>query len=194
MKKAVSLVLAIALLLSLSACGYCYDNDIGSFKIMYGSYFPLPSRYTRDGAAVAKYTWDGSESGMTIIIPDTYENQKIKCIGGYWGQGAPAPFFIDVTSCLNIQHASNYDYDMVEEHRDEQSELAYYDFDLDIGKNINSIYSEPFVSVYTANGVKTACCARVRVFCNEENKTFYSEEGKLYYRADGKLVDCFIYA
>lgn len=199
MKKAIALLMALVMLLALCACTYCYEAEEGSFSIMYGSYLPIRLERNPDGACVYMYSWDGDESNMDIVIPDEYNSQTIKKLGGYYGKGAPTPFSIDDTSWMGI-HDDNEDthstgvvgvpYDML----DGYSDIVYHDFNLYIGKNVDGIIGNPCAMVYTVDGVKTAYCPRVTVYCDEDNDTFYAQNGRLYYRENNELVEEFIYA
>lgn len=202
MKKAITLLLALVMMLLLCSCTYCERAEEGCFDILYGSYLPFQMRWNPDGACVHIYTWDGDESNTDIVIPDKYKDYKIKKLGGYYGSGLPSPFTIDVTTWMDM-HDDNEDihsngclavpYDMFDDYSDEWSEIVYHDFNLYIGKNIDSVYGNPCAMVYTIDGVKTAYCPRVTVCCDEENETFYSKDGRLYYRENNELVDEFIY-
>ena len=199
MKK--SLVLVLSVFISLLLCGctnYCYEDTVSNMDIMYGSYFMLMSEYNPDGAAVSCYAWDGDPEKTDIVIPEKYGKQKIKCLGGYWGKGAPSPFFIDCDSYLKIKS----DTDEMGESMTFGTELSmiepgtkvvYTDFTLHLSKYIEKIYADMGATVYTVSGEKTAYCPRVSIICDEDNKTFYSKDGKLYYRKDDALVDGFNY-
>lgn len=205
MKKLTVLLSAFVFLLLLCACtrNYSYQAEEGPFIFMYGRYFPRASTRNPDGVCVNRYTWDGDSGNTDIVIPDEYASQAVGSLGGYFGKGLPCPFFIDDTSCLGL-HDDNEDthdlgclsvpFDMLDELPDEWSELVCHDFDLYLGKSIDTIFSDPCVTIYTVNGVKTAYCPRVRVHCDEKNGTFFSKNGRLYYRDSGELVMDFIYA
>ncbi len=202
MKRVIALFMAIAMLFLLCACNYCYEAEKGSLTIMYGTYLPIPISINPDGASACLYTWDGDESNTDIVIPDEYDSHTIKKLGGCYGRGAPAPFYIDDISWMNLHDDGEADgdgamaveYDMFDEFSDEWSEIVYHDFKLYLGKSIDGIFATPCAVVYTVDGVKTAYCPRVTVYCDEENDTFYSENGRLYYRENGALVESFIYA
>ena len=205
MKKVTALLTALLLLLPLCACDRTYRDSVedGPFGIMTGSYFPFPSPRNPGGACVNRYTWDGDPQHTDVVIPDEYGSLKVRKLGGYYGKGLPAPFWIDDTSWMGL-HDDNEDihdlgclavsYDMFDEYADECSEIVYHDFHLHIGKNIDEIYSDVCATLCTINGLKTAYCPRVTVTCDEENETFYAENGRLYVRETGELVPGFIYA
>ncbi len=198
MKKAISILMVFVMLFLLCACNYAYEAEDGSFMIMYGTYLPISMSKNPDGASVCLYTWDGDENNTDIVIPEEYDSHTIKKLGGCYGRGAPAPFYIDDSSWMDIHDdgdgATAVEYDAFDKFSDEWSEIVYHDFTLYLGKSIDGIFATPCAVVYTVNGVKTAYCPRVTVYCDEENETFYSENGRLYYRENGELVESFIYA
>lgn len=200
MKK--PLVLALSVFISLLLCGcttYCYEDTVSDMEIMYGSYFMSMSEYNPGGAAVSCYAWDGDPEKTDIVIPEKYGKQKIKCLGGYWGKGAPRRFYIDSDSYLGIKSD-------LDERGDEMTQgmnpsmiepstrVIYTDFTIHLSKYIEKIFARTFGTVYTVDGEKTAYCPRVSIICDEDNKTFYSKDGMLYYRQDDTLVDGFLYA
>ena len=189
MKKAITLLLVLLLLLGLCACTYGNTAEEGSFKIMYGSYFPFPLRWNPDGACVYQYTWDGDEGNTDIVIPDAYASRTIRKLGGAFGRGLPSPFDIDVTSWMGLSGGIAVPYDS-----SDWDEIVYHDFDLYLSKEIDGITGHPCAIVFTVDGVKTAYCPRVTVHCDEDNETFYSRDGRLYFRKTDELVEEFVYS
>ncbi len=194
-------VLVLSALIALLPCGcttYCYDDTVSDMNIMYGSYFMFFLKYNPDGAAVSYYTWDGDPEKTDIVIPEKYGRQKIKCLGGYWGKGAPSPFFIDCDSYLGIksdvdEEGESMTFSMDASMIEPSTRVIYTDFTIHLSKYIEKIYARADVTEYTVGGEKIAYCPRVRIICDEDNKTFYSKDGKLYYRQDDTLVDGFFY-
>lgn len=196
MKKLAALVTALIMMFLLSACTYGEEVVVDGYHIMYGNYVfeNLPNW---DGTAVGFYEWDGDDNNMDVVIPDEYDGMKIRCLGGYLGTGLPCPFTINITRCLALksdpgEETANWMGGYFDAHKDELSEIIYKDFNLYLGKNIESIYCAFHPIVYTINGEKIAYIPRVRVYCDEDNYYFYSEDGKLYHRG-GTPVEGFIY-
>ena len=141
------------------------------------------------------YCYEDTVSDMEIM----YGRQKIKCLGGYWGKGAPSPFFIDCSSYLGIKSdvdemGGSLTFAMEPSMIEPGTRVVYTDFTVHLSKYIEKIYAHADMTVYTVDGEKTAYCPRVSIICDEDNKTFYSKDGKLYYRQDDTLVDGFLYA
>ncbi len=200
MKK--PLILALSVFISLLLCGcttYCYEDTVSDMNIMYGSYFMSMSEYNPDGAAVSGYVWDGDPEKTDIVIPEKYGKQKIKCLGGYWGKGAPRRFYIDSDSYLGIksdldERGNEMTQRMNPSMIEPDTKVIYTDFTIYLSKYIENIFARAFGTVYTVDGEKIAYCPRVSIICDEDNRTFYSKDGKLYYRQDDTLVDGFLYA
>ena len=89
MKKTFAFLLLLCLIVSLCGCSLLYEhqnNAVGPFNVGYSE---------RLGKAfLATYNWDGSEEGMNIVLPESYNGIKITGLGGYTGRGVPAPFRI----------------------------------------------------------------------------------------------------
>lgn len=181
MKKLTAIFLPLVMLFILCACTYESMDTEGGIGYLSGG----------NGAAAYCFTWDGDGDNTDIVIPDRLGNKRVKALGGYYGRGVPCPFFIDVTERVGQDFiaSESVDYEQLED----DIGILYFDFDLYLGKNIGSVYSEPRVTVGTVNGERTAYCPRVYVHCDEENKSFFSEDGRLYYRETGELVDTLIY-
>ena len=73
MKKAITLLLALVMMLLLCSCTYCEKAEEGCFDIQYGSCLPFKMKWNPDGASVCCYRWDGDEANTDIVIPDKYE-------------------------------------------------------------------------------------------------------------------------
>ena len=204
MKRIARLAFVLALLIGiLSGCTYCRQDTIGNFTVMYGTGLPFLSGRSADGAAVTRFVWDGDPAHTQIVLPDTYGSEPITHLGGYYGRGLPQPFVIDADSYLHLVNDTRQpgndgsplaiSWETIEEYADRWSLFVCTDFDLHIGKNVNSVYADAYVTEYTVGGVKTAYAARVFITCDEENPTFYAKDGKLYTRADDALVPGFLY-
>lgn len=200
MKKPLALAFSVFMALLLCGCtAYCYEDTVSDMNIMYGSYFMSMSEYNPDGAAVSGYVWDGDPEKTDIVIPEKYGKQKIKCLGGYWGKGAPRRFYIDSDSHLGIKSDLDERGDEMTQRMnpsmiEPDTKVIYTDFTIYLSKYIENIFARAFGTVYTVDGEKIAYCPRVSIICDEDNKTFYSKDGKLYYRQDDTLVDGFNYA
>lgn len=193
-KKVVIAALTLILFsLPLGACTYSDSERSGNFGILYGTYM-LNSKFSIGGVGISDYTWDGDSNNTDIVIPDTYNNQKVTSLGGYIGRGVPCPFTIDSHSYMPESTWTKADYEAVKSNPQAWGEeINYNDFTLRIGKNVDKIYADSKVFVKVENNASTLYCSRVYITCDEDNKTFYSNDGKLYYKESDKLVEGFIY-
>lgn len=196
MKKTVALsIITVIFLFMLCSCAYSKEVESGDFSIGYGSYM-LSNKFNIDGAGVCGYTWDGNEANTDIVIPDSYDGQKIKQLGGYFYRGVPSPFCIDSYSAISdADSVSTIPYESAVEGYTKGEDIIYRDFTLHIGKNIDKIYSNcDVVYVAAVDNKVYSYCARVYIVCDEDNETFYSKDGKLYYQKSDELVNGFVYA
>lgn len=193
-RKIILAVIAVIFLFMLCSCTYSSEAESGNFTIGYGTYM-LSKKFNIDGAAVCRYTWDGDAENTDIVIPDSYDGQTIKRLGGYFYRGVPSPFSIDSYSAVSgADSASSMPYESVINGYTKGEDIIYQDFTLHIGKNIDNIYSNcDRVYVAAIDNKTYSYCARVYVICDEDNKTFYSRDGKLYYQENDELVDGFVY-
>lgn len=148
-------------------------------------------------AFAGTYTWDGSEVGKTIVIPDKVEGMRVDELGGATGIGGITLFWICFPESYNIDgyyDGSPDKYDLEEPYTIE--EIV---FTLHLGKYVE--FCESMFSGFTfhpcttlEDGSKIFYRTSVYVTCDEENKTFYAKDGRLYRREDDSLVDVFYYA
>ncbi|MBQ8397843.1 MAG: hypothetical protein IJX53_06570 [Clostridia bacterium] len=148
-------------------------------------------------AFVGMYTWDGSDAGKTIVIPDKVDGMRVDELGGATGIGVPTPFIIQFPESYNIDgyysgSPDNY-------HLEEAYTIEEIVFSLHLGKYVE--FCESMFIEFTSHpcttledGSKIFYRTSVYVTCDEENKTFYAKEGRLYRREDDSLVDAFYYA
>ena len=197
MKKPLVLILSVFIALLLCGCTYNDCETVGDMQFLYGS-FLFSQNYNPDGAAVSAYVWDGDPEKTDIVIPEKFDKQKVKCLGGYLGRGFPSPFYIDCDSYLGIKSdvdemGESMTFSMDASMIEPGTRVIYTDFTIHLSKYIEKIYARADATEYTVNGEKIAYCPRVRIICDEDNKTFYSKDGKLYYRQDDTLADGFFY-
>lgn len=190
----------LCLILAFLSCGcslwYSYvNNAIGPFDIGYAENVRK--------AFFARYTWDGSEAGMNIVLPESYEGVKVTGLGGYTGRGVPSPFVIEFSDELKEKYRSDAKMwaraNCTVSISAEQSTVRYLDFNLHISKNIEVLEyllaGGIIVAKYEVDGeimydIYVITCY---VTCDENNRTFYAKDGKLYYRSGDKLVEDIVY-
>ena len=144
-------------------------------------------------AAAITYTYDPSDGGDVIEIPDYYKGYPVVKLGGFFGsRGAPNPFRIDIKG-LDLKSYHNIKgYSAGTDDEESDGNTVYYDLVLKIGPNIRSIYADQD-GLY--DGQKTHI-VRVYVECDPDNQKFYSENGILYYKTGdkaGEEVEGFCY-
>ena len=89
------ILITCILLLSGLLCGCSLDfseqADEGCFSFAYG----------KKAAFVTEYRWDGTEKGMTVIIPESYHGLPVVSVGGFFGRGLPMPFTLNIWDCFD---------------------------------------------------------------------------------------------
>ena len=187
-------MLALLLTFSLCGCSLLYEYTGGVV-------FDLGYSKTLNKAFFADYNWDGTEEGMSIILPDRYNKTIITGLGGYTGRGYPSPFRIrptDEAREMLCPNATEWSYISHTAYMEDYS-LHYLPFKLHINTNIKEIENLSMggiiIAEYDENG-EERCNVYVLtcyVTCDETNKTFYAKDGKLYYRKDDTLVEGITY-
>lgn len=196
MKRIFAILMVFSLLFSLCSCSLYYDYvncAVDSFDVGYREIF---------GANfLADYNWDGTEEGMNIVVPESYNGSKIIGLGGYTGKGVPSPFKIKPTDEVKEQlcpNATKWSY-ITHTANIENYNIQYLPFKLHISSNISKIeylsmggiilaeYEENQEKIYN---VYVLTCY---VTCDENNEVFYSKDGKLYYKESDKVVEGVFY-
>lgn len=203
MKKVFAALMALALLASLCSCGIfraaiLYDHipdAIDGFDVGYNKTF--------GHAFLGKYSWDGTEEGMDIVLPETYNGAKVTELGGYYGRGVPTAFWAHVTDeawerlCPNLVDWSwSFDGNHISPEQVTDDNVEYWRFQLHIGKDVEEIAPiSRFGGVYRAEYEENGD-TRYRIFiltcyvtCDEKNQTFYARDGKLYSRETDMPVE-----
>lgn len=196
MKKIFTVVVVLCLLFSMCSCSLFYDyvnNAIGAFDVGYSNF--------TNKVFLADYNWDGSEDGMNIVTPDSYNGATITGLGGYCGRGVPSPFMIslsdeaktqlcaEATEWYQASHTANVD----------ATEVQYLRFQLHIGEHIKEIENLSMGGIilagYEENGEEKYSVFVLTCYatCDDANKTFYANDGKLYHRKGNKLVEDIVY-
>ncbi len=196
----IPVILYSAFLLLFCANTYTKIEECGNFTVASGYFSGYHKLLGQNHAAIVAYTFDDSDSGKEIVIPDTFDKVKIRELGGFCGRGSPMPFHISygdntVYDTLKKESREQYgsSYSDLEDGRLHYDEIIYNDVTLYLGKNIKSIYTFSSVTMFAHKDGRTiAFCPRYYVICSEKNKKFYSENGVLYHR-DGTVFDQFIY-
>lgn len=194
---------SLMILFPLFFCANTYNDTAvdGNFTFAYGYYMGIHKMLGQNHAAVIEYEFDGEESNREITIPDSYNNITIRELGGALGRGVPAKFHIDYCDSpfeeLMKEAKGHYrtTLENITETGIEFDEVIYDDFNLYLGKNIESIWTEQYnyLSVFELQDGKTvAHCMRFYVICDENNTHFFSKSGVLYNK-DGTSFDSFIY-
>lgn len=183
-----------------------YDKD---FECVEKNMFTYARR--AHNVEIWTYTWDGSEDGLVIEIPDTLDGRPVTALGGVGGSSL-APFFID-SEAAYPEYKSKMDAyrngEIELENEEEEvggiiddfadmidtwtGEIKYIDFTLKIGPNVKSIIaSGKDAECVIIDGVDIILVNRVYVECDPQNKKFYSENGILYKR-NGEKVESLWY-
>lgn len=157
----------------------------------YGEYIVIQDNITYYQSSVQKkcfvstYKWDGTESTMTVDIPNEVDGYRVTQLGGYIGRGVPMSFYIDFSD-LNYESSSSLP---------DNVQLSVLEFTINIGKNIKRInrIADNGNMYYYSPDTETYYQVAYTVNCSEENKYFYSKNGKLYNKKDDTLVNKFYY-
>ena len=196
MKRFLALIMLAIVCVCFGGCSllYTYEhNAVGAFDLGY-------SDKLKD-AFFALYSWDGTEDGMNIVLPEDYNGAKITALGGYHGRGVPNMFYVEISDevmgqlCPEVKNWSYLsDTDVLE-----NCNVEYLRFNLHISKKITELVlydmEQIYVGEYERDG-ENVCNVYVLTFnvtCDEDNKYFYAKDGKLYSRGDDALVEGILY-
>lgn len=207
MKKLFTALIMVVLLLSLCSCDFAeasifYDhvaNAVDGFNVGYNKTFGY--------AFLGKYSWDGTEEGMHIVLPETYNGAKVTELGGFCGRGVPTPFGVNVTNeaweklCPDmIDYSWSFEGNNISQKDIKDDNIAYWRFQLHIGKNVKSItkmsaFGGVYRTEYEENGetLYRIFILTCYVTCDEQNPVFYDKDGKLYWRETNMAVEEFCY-
>ncbi len=181
-----------------SACVLFVDyEDSGPFEIGYHT-------ISKQGF-VGAYTWDGTEEGKTIVIPDTYKGADIVALGGYFGRGVPRMFratvdiahlYPEADDCWGSYITEDF---LVDENR--IKEIKYTDFTVKIGKNLkefkrcrfNSCQGVRYGNYEDEDWTESFWIPRYYFICDENNTAFYATDGVLYDKETGKPIPDILY-
>lgn len=200
MKKAIILILSVAVLLCLSGCALADVSSLYS-PMEETAGFAVSVNKTANCCFVGAYTCADPHENREITIPDAYDGRPVTKLGGYYGRGVSAPFSISLEVCMNApkgdKYASAFYGDIGEFQISDDYTVEDIVFDLYIGKNIkeiDNVETDVYYPHINADGSITFYHPVVRVKCAEENRHFYSEDGKLYNKKTNEPVAAFAYA
>ncbi len=194
MKRILFLTLIFIIAFSLFSCGNNYR------EIYYGD-FSIYENTKGNDCFVGAYLWDGHQDNMVITIPESYNGKNIDALGGYIGIGNPIPFFVNFrrdvfTDCTFIP---NYEAWRSLSYTEENSQIIYLDFTLELGKNITKINETMLTDVWhfrcndDSDTAYKLYVPRFYVSVTGEIDRLYAKDGKLYLREDDSLYSCINY-
>jgi len=200
MRKVLSIILILAVILSLSGCwveGFFYSaaGSINGFDV-------ATCKFER-AAFVSQYNCTEYVQNMEITIPDEYGGFPVTTLGGSTGTGYLCPFGISLASYVNTPKGSEFDSpfsvvgDLDDYEFSEEYNVECPVFRLVIGKNIEVIEHVEMNNYYphiNEDGSITLYHPVVYIICSEENEHFYSKDGKLYDKKTDELITEFAYA
>jgi len=179
---------------SLYSCSLFYGSSdtYENFDVYYNTH--------NNEAFVSGYSWP-DQSNHDITIPDTYQNSEtnetytVTAMGGFFGRGLPCPFYVDIIPYISIgDSVDDYMTPYTEEDESNYANITYYDFTLNIGPHIKTIFVDTFIYVLVqTDGSKDGYIYRFYVTVDQNNSTFYSQDGKVYRTKDSSLYSDFIY-
>ena len=141
-------------------------------------------------AFVENYYWNGTESGLTIDIPDDINGNRITALGGFFGTGVPARFKVSTDKGAQElgYYNDQYAFQATDKENSEYKELV---FKLNIGGNVSKLMIEDGCRIRYSDENGTGIYYEVvyNVTCSDKNETYYAKDGKLYLRADDSLVE-----
>lgn len=182
---------AIGLLVMVSFLSACtsFEHVITetSFNYGYSNFF--------DEAYVGEYRWDGTEEGMHLSVPDTYETYPITSLGGFYGSGVSTPFcikFPDTYGVTGITSVEPEEFPSFYEYGYEKFTLIFY---VSIGVNLKE--AKNVRSEYYTSENEDLSTTLYKVFYNFEvdsnNPYIYAEDGKLYSIETDELLEGLYY-
>ena len=182
MKRYISLFLALSgLLLCLCGCSFAYEYSNG--KTVDNVYYVF-NKFNKTCFA-AQYQWDGKSTD--IVIQDEVDGHKVTELGGYTGRGVPTPFAIYYqNNIFNETSAESDTFVMYESELPETVVVHYKNFNIKIGKYVNSIKVTANFSGYqkidSYNYIKTLLTFSV----SPENNDFQvNDSGMINYVKEG---------
>ncbi len=197
MKKIFSLLIAIVLILSLSACTVYEYAGKNEFGVNFG-YSKL-----KNDCFVASITYSRNDT-TEIVIPNTFNNAPVVALGGYTGTGYPNPFLItcddDYFSSQN-QNLFTCTDDFILSIMDKNTEIQVENvvFKIQLPDSLKEIVNATLNLVsYTEQQegqTKTLKVFRPVYYfeISESNGVFYTKDGKLYYKNTNELFSECIY-
>lgn len=149
-------------------------------------------------AFISSYTWDGDTDNMIITIPAEHNGLPITRLGGTLGQGGDSrPFeFIDTSKDQYEYFTTPEEYVSFNDKALSSDEIQYIDFELHIGKEINSITVMNNIlgmNLKVVDGKNVCFVYRFYLVCEPGNEFYYSKDGVLYEVATDQKVNCFFY-
>lgn len=149
-------------------------------------------------AFISSYTWDGDADKMTITIPAEHDGLPVTRLGGMLGQGGETvPFsLIDKTKEQYDFFVTPEEYTSFQDKALASDEIQYIDFNLNLGKDINSITVANGMigmNLRVVDGKNICYIYRFYVVCEEGNDFYYSKDGVLYEVATNAKVNSFFY-
>lgn len=95
MKRLLRVLPVLICLLLLCGCALDYSSmeTEGPFSYACGKH----------KAFIYRYSWDGTEEGKTVEIPDSFGEYRVVAVGGFYGRGLPMPFSVDIGDWIGRQ-------------------------------------------------------------------------------------------
>ncbi len=201
MRKIFAIVLLVSLTLCISGCVF-KEASVFYSDIVETDGFCIAVNKIAKCCFAGSYNCTEYTDYLQITVPDDYQGMPIKQLGGYYGNGTPAPFFVSVADLyMNAPESSTYNTvfqgDIKEFDISEKHTVKDVVFNLNIGKNIEAVKLVT-MDVYYPNinedGSIVLYHPVVNINCSDENTHFYSKNGKLYDKITDALISDFAYA
>lgn len=138
------------------------------------------NKLTKD-CFIGEYYWDGNIENMTIVVPDKYENYKVKGLGGFFGRGAPIAFSVVMPDELLAEVESVSD-------EGDDFEATTYTFTVKLGNNIKKITNFSYECYYYDEDGNVEFRVKMHYECSPDNKWIYSKDGMLFDKKTNKFI------
>ncbi|MCQ2493437.1 MAG: hypothetical protein MJ104_02440 [Lachnospiraceae bacterium] len=103
---------------------------------------------------IESYSWDGSEEGKHINVPENFDDITITGVGGIHGRGVPAPFYVDIMNAMPDKELRRITFitDVNASYTEYIDFYLYVDRNLDDGISVmtNCYYEEETSTIYVS--------------------------------------------
>lgn len=138
------ILISFAVLLLLGGCSLDYSEmeTDGAYSYACG----------KKTAFLYEYSWDGTDSGLEIDVPDTCGGRRVVAVGGFFGRGLPMPFRADISEWITGKYGSVPDVADFSDEETEPAETVTLNFSLRTGSNVKDFHLSGPETWYVRDG------------------------------------------